>query len=91
MTRSGCIHGECQWRICSQCIDCGNKSDAPPMVVDSYERLTPEQLMERCLDRKKGMFGPPRAIRALRRREGRDVMTGARREPPPEPDEWAEE
>lgn len=68
-----------------RCDACGHKFDtADNLALDKYRRLSPEQLLKKLGGKERGMFGPPRAILDLRRREGRDPRTGERRvlEPP---------
>lgn len=59
-----------------QCTECGVKGNLPPHQLEPYEQLTPEELIAKLADPKRMMFGPPRAIRELRKKEGRNIYTG---------------
>lgn len=77
-----CFGGRSHYR----CADCGTEGDLPPQNMEAYPELTPEELIARLSDPKRTMFGPPRAIRALRKAEGRNIYTGEKLEPKGEDD-----
>lgn len=67
-----CWSGKTDYR----CRDCGATAEKPPVEKEPYPELTPDELIAKLSDPKRMMFGPPRAISALRRAEGRNIYTG---------------
>jgi hypothetical protein len=66
-----------------RCLGCGHVSEEPPVVVEEYEHLTPDELIRKlsASSAASTRLGPPRAIRALRASEGRDIYTGEPHDP----------